>query len=285
VPQTDQQAVAASSVAVRCSRIVKHYRAPSGETQALRGVEAEFASGTVTAVTGPSGSGKSSLLSIVALQERPTGGELEICGISVAGLSLRNLAALRVQSVAWVAQRPGDSLFPQLTAREQLLQTASWARGIPGAALATLDRLGLTDRGEALVGELSGGEQQRLALGAAVAAGRPVVVADEPTAELDDESAALVLTELARCAAAGAAVLVSTHDERVTARADRVLALRHGVLSTERELGGVSVAPIDSAGRIQLPREALGLFPTGRAVVDIDGDQVVLRPPTGSADP
>jgi putative ABC transport system ATP-binding protein len=269
-------------VLVRCTRVVKLYAAASGETQALRGVEAAFAAGTVTAVTGPSGSGKSSLLSIIALRERATGGDLELCGQSVAALSTRRLAALRRHSVSWVAQRPADSLFPQLSAHDQVVQAARLRHVPVDDALAVLGRLGLDDHHHVEVGRLSGGEQQRLAVGAASVVASPVLVADEPTAELDDESAELVLAELARCAANGAAVLVATHDDRVIARADRVLALRHGVLSTERDLGGVAVAPIDSAGRLQLPRDALGLFPSGRAVVDVEGDRVVLRPPDGT---
>jgi putative ABC transport system ATP-binding protein len=242
-------------------------------------VEAQIFGGTVTAVTGPSGSGKSSLLSIVALRERATGGELEICGSTVSALSVRRLAVLRRRCVSWVAQRPAESLFPQLSAGDQLVQAARLSGTDVDYALQALSRLGLQDRANALVGQLSGGEQQRLAVAAAVASARPVLIADEPTAELDDAAADLVLAELSRCAATGSAVVVATHDERVITRAGRVLALRHGVLSTERELGGVTVAPIDSAGRLQLPREALGLFPQGRAVVDVEGDHVVLRPP------
>ena len=99
-------------VAVRCQRLVKMYATPTGETQALRGVEAAFVSGTVSAVTGPSGSGKSSLLSILALRERQSGGELEVLGDTVSALPVRRLVALRRDHVAWVAQRPADSLLP-----------------------------------------------------------------------------------------------------------------------------------------------------------------------------
>ncbi len=268
-------------VLLRCSHVVKLYFAATGETQALRGVECELAGGTVTAVTGPSGSGKSSLLSIMALRERPTGGELEMCGQPVAALSARRLAAVRRASVAWVAQRPADSLFPQLSVREQLVQASRLNTVRPDEVGQLLERLQLGGRAAALVHELSGGEQQRVAVGAAVVSGRPVVVADEPTAELDDESAALVLAELVRCAEQGAAVVIATHDDRATVRAHRVLAMRHGVLSTEREHGRAAVAPIDAAGRLQLPRDALALFPDGRAVVDVEAGHVVLRPPEG----
>jgi putative ABC transport system ATP-binding protein len=107
---------------VRCAHVVKIYAAATGETQALRGVEAQFWPGTITAVTGPSGSGKSSLLSIIALRERATGGEIDLLGAPVTSLSARAMARARERALSWVSQRPIDSLFPHLTAREQLEQ-------------------------------------------------------------------------------------------------------------------------------------------------------------------
>ena len=265
--------------AVRCAHVVKIYAAATGETQALRGVEAQFWPGTVTAVTGPSGSGKSSLLSIVALRERATGGEIDLLGSPVTSLSTRAMARTRRRSLSWVSQRPVDSLFPHLTAREQLAQALRWAEA-DGDPLALLDRLDLGDRADAHLDQLSGGEQQRLALAAASATARPVLVADEPTAQLDDASAALVVDELRRAASDGACVIVSTHDDRLARACDRVLALRHGVLSSEHAALGVRLAAIDSTGRVALPPEAQALFPDGRAELEVVDGSVVLRPPT-----
>ncbi|MFN8169578.1 MAG: ATP-binding cassette domain-containing protein [Candidatus Nanopelagicales bacterium] len=228
---------------------------------------------------GPSGSGKSTLLAILALRERQSGGELVVLGEPVSALPVRRLVAVRRKHVAWVAQRPSDSLFPQLTAREQVEQTARLRGRSRDDAHAALERVGLQHRADARLGELSGGEQQRLAVTSAVLAGTRVLVADEPTAELDDESADVVLAELRRCAAEGSCVVVSTHDDRVVRVVDRTLALRHGVLSTESVGSGDALAPIDSAGRLQLPPAALGLFPDGRARVVVEGDGVRLLPP------
>lgn len=273
--------VVTSGPAVRCAHVVKIYAAATGETQALRGVEAAFWPGTITAVMGPSGSGKSSLLSIVALRERATGGEIDLLGSPVSSLSTRAMARLRRSALSWVSQSPVESLFPHLTAREQL------AQAVPGEASAydeLLERLGLSSRADARLGELSGGEQQRLALAAAAATGRPVLVADEPTAQLDDQSTALVVDELRRAAAGGACVIVSTHDDRLARAADRVLALRHGVLSSERQEGGARLAAIDSTGRVALPPEAQAMFPDGRAELEVHDGTVVLRPPRGADD-
>lgn len=265
--------------AARCAGLVKIYGSATGETHALRGVDATFTSHAVTAVTGPSGSGKSSLLAVLALHERQSGGALWIAGRETAGLSRRDLRDLRRRYVAWVPQRPAHGLFPQLTVAENLEQAAR-LRGVPAADPGDLlERLGLDGRLGARVRQLSGGEQQRLAVAGAVVGTPALVVADEPTAELDDASSELVLGELGRCAAAGSAVVLSSHDHRAVAAADRVLHLRHGVLSTERRGAGAATATLDSTGRLQLPPEALGLFPGGRALVVVDEDGVRLLPP------
>ena len=270
-----------TTVGAACARLVKIYPSATGETHALRGVEAQFRAGRVTAVTGPSGSGKSSLLALLALRERPSGGEVWLLGERADGLGVRRRRELVRRTVGWVPQRPSHDLFPQLTAAEQLEQAVRLRRGDhnPDVDDGLLDRLGLGHRTTARPGQMSGGEQQRLAVAAAVV-GRPsVVLVDEPTAELDDESAELVLAELVRCAGDGATVVVTTHDQRVVAAAGTVLALRHGVLSTERGRDGTLSSPIDSTGRVQLPPAALAMFPESRAVVVLEDGSVRLLPP------
>jgi putative ABC transport system ATP-binding protein len=286
VPMPDTTATAdtrntSHRVGAACARLVKIYPSATGETHALRGVEAQFRAGRVTAVTGPSGSGKSSLLSLLALRERPSGGEVWLLGERADGLGTRRRRELVRRQVGWVPQRPSHDLFPQLTAAEQLEQAVRLraADGTRELDDGLLDRLGLGQRASARPMQMSGGEQQRLAVAAAVV-GRPgVVLVDEPTAELDDESAALVLAELLRCAADDSTVVVTTHDQRVVAAADTVLALRHGVLSTERGSDGTLSSPIDSSGRVQLPPAALAMFPDARAVVVVEDGSVRLMPP------
>jgi putative ABC transport system ATP-binding protein len=268
-----------TEAAVRCASLVKIYPSATRETHALRGVEASFWPGTLTAVTGPSGSGKSSLLQVLALHERPSGGRLWVLGDDVSTLRGRGLRALRRTRVAWVAQRPTHSLFGHLTARGNLEQVAR-LRGVTRAeGEGLLERLGIAHRSRARTDALSGGEQQRLAVAAALLGTPAVVLADEPTAELDDASATLVLAELARCASRGSAVVFATHDARAVRAAGRVLHMRHGVLSSERDAGGTTTAPIDASGRVQLPPEALALFPDDRAVVQVADGRVLLRRP------
>lgn len=265
-----------------CAGLLKIYPSPSGETHALRGVDARFPRGVLTAITGPSGSGKSSLLGILALQERASGGELRVLGASVGALSLRALGSLRRRDVSWVAQRPSHSLFAGLTARAHLEQVTRLRGPEPRHPLEVLETLGLQDNRDSRPNQLSGGEQQRLAVAMSTVGAPALIVADEPTAELDDETAELVLQELRRAGDLGSSVIFATHDSRAIAAADRVLALRHGVLATERDRFGAATATIDSTGRLQLPVEALHLFPGGRALVVVEDDGVRLRPAPGA---
>lgn len=266
-----------------CEGLVKVYRSGTGETHALRGVDITFRAGTVTAVAGPSGSGKSSLLRLLAARDRPSAGRLELLGQDVAGLSGRALRHLRRRQVSFVEQRSSRGLFPHLSASAQLRQVGL-LRGDRtldvGAALA---QVALAHRCDHLPGMTSGGEQQRLAVALALVGSPAVIVADEPTAELDHANADVVLAALRRSADHGSTVVVSTHDERVLSVADRVLRLRHGVMSSEQLLEGEHRAMIDSTGRVQLPPAALALFTHGRALLSIDGDSVVLRAPEDAA--
>ena len=260
--------------------LLQLYAAPTGATQALRGVDVTVLGSRISAITGPSGSGKSTLLAVLALRERPAGGELRHRGRLVSGLSRHELQRLRRREIGWVAQRPTHSLFPQLNALAQIEQMASLRRARCDAA-AALAEVSLTARASAFPAVMSGGEQQRLAVAAACVGPPALLVADEPTAELDDDSAALVLRLLRARADQGSAVVLATHDARAIAAADTVLRLRHGVLSGEHDAGQDRTATIDGLGRVQLPEEALPLFPDGRAIVTVVDGHVELHRPGG----
>jgi len=259
--------------------LVKVYTSATGEMHALRGVNVSFRAGSLAVVMGPSGSGKSSLLNLLAARDVPSAGSLRLLGHDVSTLGRGGLGRLRRRHVSYVPQRASRALFPHLSAVAQIRQLARLrlARGVePDEVLA---RVGLEHRAGTRPADSSGGEQQRLAVALALVGTPNLVIADEPTSELDHRSGNQVLAVLAEAAAAGSAVVVSTHDERVLAVADRVLQLRHGVLSGEREGSGKGWAAIDPTGRVQLPPEALERFPTGRALLTIEDDAVVLRPP------
>lgn len=266
--------------AATCRGVVKIYWTASGEVHALKGVDAVVAAGAVTALVGPSGSGKSSLLRILAGLDRPTAGGVSVGGHELVGLSRRRLRQVRRRLVGYVFQRPSQNLLGHLRAREHLTHAAALrgVRDIEPAEL--LHRLGIGARAEHTPAQLSGGEQQRLALAQALVGDPPLLIADEPTAELDHHTGLALLDEVHALAQRGTGVLIATHDPQVVATADRVLHLRHGALEAETDAGEI-FSVIDEAGRIQLPPEALRVIGSRRAVLHIDADQVRITPPGG----
>jgi putative ABC transport system ATP-binding protein len=264
--------------AASCSGLVKIYRTATGEVHALKGVDAAFPAAAVSAVVGPSGSGKSSLLRILAGLDQPSAGQVRIGDVRLSGLSLTRLRRLRRRLLGYVFQRPADNLIPYLTVAEHL-RLAARLRGAGDADGAELlELLGLADRRRHLPRQLSGGEQQRLAFARAVVGDPPLVVADEPTAELDRASGAALLEAVAALAARGAGLVLATHDPAVVRLAERTLFLRHGAMEAEATRDE-ALSVIDEAGRVQLPPEALQLFPGRRARIGVEQGRVWIGPP------
>ena len=217
------------AAAVACAGLAKQYATATGTVRALKGVDAAFPAGRVTAVVGPSGSGKSSLLRILACVDRPTAGSVRVGGVDVAALGARRRRRVRRELVGYVFQRPGDNLLPYLTAGEQL-ELAARLRGRqrPGEAERLLADLGLEHRAGHRPEQLSGGEQQRLAFAAAVIGGPALVVADEPTAELDSEAGERLMEAVLHLRGQGTSLVLSSHDPAVTGAVDAVVRLDDG---------------------------------------------------------
>jgi putative ABC transport system ATP-binding protein len=272
-------AVEVQAPAASCTGVVKIYWTATGEVHALKGIDASFASGAITAVVGPSGSGKSSLLRILACIDRPTAGRVRVGDADVAGLGPGKLRRLRKRLVGYMFQRPADNLVFYLTAIEHL-ETASRLRGAVAAGEVEdlLDALGLGPRAKHRPHQLSGGEQQRLALASAVIGSPALVLADEPTAELDSESARHLMDKLVEQRERGLSFVVATHDPIVMRGADVIVHLRHGAMEAETTEDRL-LSVIDAFGRIQLPAAALRMFPDRRAVVHLEDGEVRITPP------
>jgi putative ABC transport system ATP-binding protein len=253
-----------SDVAVRCEGLVRTYRTPTGEVQALRDVSASFRRGAVTAVIGPSGSGKSSLLRLIAGLDRPTAGSLRVEDRDVGHGSAHSRRRLRRDLVGFVFQRPSDNFLGHLTVGEHLRLAARGGDGVDGAAL--LDLLGIGEHADRLPSQLSGGEQQRAAFAQALATGARIVVADEPTAELDTASAEHVLERIGALAETGVTFVLATHDPDVMATATARLELVHG---------RVRGAAADPDERLRDPVEVR--WPGGGGPAWLIGDEPVLR--------
>jgi putative ABC transport system ATP-binding protein len=236
-----------SDTIVACRGLSKTYVTPTGGIEALHSVDADLPAGQVTAIVGSSGSGKSTLLRAIAGLDRPSSGSLLAAGSELAGASSGELRRHRAQVVTYVSQKPADNFIPHLTLAEH-------AADEPEIAAKVLADVGLAHRLDSLPVELSGGEQARAAFALAVGRGTPLVVVDEPTAELDDDSARLLLNAIQSHAGAGVAFVVATHDPGVTAIARSVLRLERGRVVTEAE----TIPAGRPAGR-DLTREPLAL--------------------------
>jgi ABC-type lipoprotein export system ATPase subunit len=232
-----------------------------GGVAALRGLTLAVERGELCVVLGPSGAGKSTLVRVVAGLERPSAGTALVDGLDVGAAPAHVVARHRARVVGYADQHYWRALSAELTA-EALVGLPLGLRGVAGSERSRrsrelLERVGLLDRASALPGELSGGEQQRIALCAALAASPALLVADEPTGELDEETAAGVLALLASLAREeGSAALVVSHDPASAAIADRVVHVRDGRVGEERT-GDEETVVIGRGGWLRVPEESL----------------------------
>jgi putative ABC transport system ATP-binding protein len=223
----------ARSLAVELSRVVKIYREGESQRVVLREVDLGVAAGEVVVLLGRSGSGKSTLLNLVSGIDQPTSGTVRVEGVDVAALSETARTLLRRRRIGFIFQF--FNLIPTLTVEENLRLPLELI-GVDGAAgraraLDLLGEVGLADRAASFPDRLSGGEQQRVAVARALVHDPALVLADEPTGNLDAESARHVLRLLAGLARrAGKTVIAASHSDEVAALADRVLTLSDGRL-------------------------------------------------------
>lgn len=265
---------------LRCERLVRFYDTAGGRVQAVRGVDIEIRTGVSTAIAGPSGSGKSTLLRMLAGLERPTAGLIELDGIDIWQLSERARARTRASVLTHVFQRPDDNLYPHLTSTMQLRRLVRDRRAATHTTEEWLARLGLEHRADHLPAQMSGGERQRLAFAKAGVAGHRLVVADEPTSQLDNASSAHVLDAIDLMNENGITVVMATHDRRALERIDDVVALHDGAVASVSS-DGTEYALLDAGGRLQLPMAVLDRFPERRVRVvwSDDTDRIELERP------
>ena len=260
------------------------YPGADGGVAALQGLTLDVEEGEICVILGPSGSGKTTLMRVLAGFERPSAGSIAVAGVELGSLLAapsRRLpgddARVRRPALLARARRRADRRGARSRSRSACRAFASGSAS-PGRT-SLLERVGLRDRADALPGELSGGEQQRIALCAALAHRPRLLIADEPTGELDEASAAAVYSLLAELSREeGVTALVVSHDPRSAAIADRVVHIRDGRVSEERSGDGAAVV-IGRGGWLRIPEEALhdaGIV--DRATVTAREGVVELRP-------
>jgi putative ABC transport system ATP-binding protein len=258
---------------IACDRLVRIYTAPGGiEVQALQGLDLLIDEAELIALVGASGSGKSTLMNILAGLDTPTAGSVRVADNDLGVLSARQRLAYRRQTVGFIWQQTSRNLLPYLTSWQNVglpMQLAGRSRKHRAARTAELlELLGITHCTQRRPDQMSGGEQQRCSIGVALANGPKVLLADEPTGELDSATAADVFGALQTVnAELGVTVLIVTHDPAVSSVVRRVVAIRDGRTATETHRQAVATedgdvahhamefAVLDRSGRLQLPKE------------------------------
>jgi lipoprotein-releasing system ATP-binding protein len=223
-----------SEAALRLADVHRRYRTEAGELAVLRGADLELARGEIVALVAPSGTGKSTLLHLAGLLERPDEGEVFVEGRAAGNLSDNDRTAIRRTTIGFVYQF--HHLLPEFTAEENVVLpqlAAGVARaGARERARQLLGSFGLESRVNHRPGKLSGGEQQRVAIARALANCPRILLADEPTGNLDTGTSALVFEELLQAVRGqGVAALIATHNPDLAARMDRTLTLHEGKIS------------------------------------------------------
>lgn len=286
---------------IACDQVVRIFTADRVEVQALQGLDLLVRKGDLIALVGASGSGKSTLLNILAGLDTPTAGAATVAGCDLLTMTAKERLHYRRELVGFVWQQTARNLMPFLTAAQNValpmqLNGERWSAGRAkrraDRATELLDALGIAHLADRRPAQLSGGEQQRVAIAVAMANNPSVVLADEPTGELDSETAASIFEAFRTVnRELGATVVIVTHDPMVAGEVRRTVAIRDGRTSSEvlretltDEHGQKSTSEreyvmLDRTGRVQLPREflvALGM--EHRVAVDLANDHIAVRP-------
>ena len=274
-----------------CTDIFKIFKVADLEVVALRGLDLTIDQGEVVAIVGASGSGKTTFLNILAGYDKPSAGTIEVTGRDLVHFSDKEAEYYRRSEIGFVWQQTSRNLFPYLTAFEKVqlpmkLNNLGRGESIKNAALELLDLVGLKERAHQIPENLSGGEQQRTAIAVGLANQPSILLADEPTGELDDQTASDILDLFGKInSELGTTIIIVTHDPQIAYKVRRVVLIQDGKTSKEiirndeyRRISGEAsenrqldeFTLIDTNGRLQIPvsmLEDLGI--TGKAKLEL----------------
>lgn len=298
---------------VTCENLVKIYKIADLEVVALQGLDLDIPKGEVLAIVGSSGSGKSTLMNILGGLDRPTAGRVSVDGVDLLKLSTSALTRYRRDKVGFVWQQVSRNLIPYLTAQGNvelpMLMAGKSPRFARRRAAELLDAVQLSDRRKHRLAQLSGGQQQRVAIAVALANEPSLLLADEPTGEVDSATARVIWESFRQLSARyGLTTVIVTHDPKIAHEVDRVVSIRDGKTSTEtiRQAAPAAAAQtpatelalgqaeaharatfneyvvLDQAGRLQVPRAYLEEWGIGtRAHLEMTEDGILIKPVNG----
>lgn len=286
-----------------CDNLVRIYKTEGVEVVALQGLDLLVGKGELIAIVGASGSGKSTLLNVLSGLDVPTAGVARVAGTDLLSMTYKDRLRYRREVVGFVWQQTGRNLLPYLTAKENVLLPMRVAgrhaavrgrRARSDRADELLDLLGVAECAGRRPAELSGGEQQRVAIAVALANRPQVILADEPTGELDSEGSEQVFEALRGVnRELGVTAVIVTHDPAVSEQVDRTVGIRDGRTSSEtlrREASDGRIiaqeyAVLDRAGRLQLPRDFMNTLRLRRRVrLELERDHIGVWPDRGEDD-
>lgn len=301
----------AENIMVRCENLVKIYKTTDVEVMALQGLDLTVERGELMGIVGSSGSGKSTLLNMLGGLDKPSAGSLFVDGKDMLKFDDKELIKYMRDTVGFVWQNNARNLIPYLTA-QQNVELPMLLKGVKGRkerAAYLLEQVGLSERKNSMLGQMSGGEQQRVAIAIALSNNPKLLLADEPTGAVDTKTAAMVLDVFRRLnRETGVTIIIVTHDVNLAKSIDRVVSIRDGKTSTETirkksslenvaslgELSELQKAEIeeaaheelivlDRAGRLQLPKEylnALGIKGGDKVKAELEDGKIVILPKT-----
>ncbi|MEE3399187.1 MAG: ABC transporter ATP-binding protein [Eubacterium sp.] len=288
---------------VECDGLVKLYKTSEVEVMALQGLELQIEKGELIAIIGKSGSGKTTLLNIIGALEQPSAGKIYIDGQELSTLSPKQLEDIRKKKIGFVWQKSSQNLFPYMTAVENIESQLYYEKMSKKArrekALSLLEEVGLSDKADSFPSELSGGEQQRVAIAVALIRDPEILLADEPTGAVDSKTSDMIQNLFRKLnRERGVTVIIVTHDISLANKVDRVVMISDGRVTTEKimkeeykenitsinsedfDMSNVheEFSVLDKAGRLKLSdeiREQTGLNSSRVKVEVIDGKVVI----------
>ncbi|MGV9377763.1 ABC transporter ATP-binding protein [Nonomuraea sp. NPDC003707] len=285
---TREKAAFGGDAHIVCDNLVRIYKTEGVEVVALQGLDLVIDKGELVAIVGASGSGKSTLLNVLSGLDVPTAGVARVAGTDLLSMNARDRLRYRRSVVGFIWQQTARNLLPYLSARENVELPMKLAGRRGGRALELLELLGVGYCADRRIPEMSGGEQQRVAIAVALANSPQLILADEPTGELDSETSEQVFDALRKAnRELGVTVVVVTHDPLVSEQVDRTVGIRDGRTSSETlrregaegQIVAEEYAVLDRVGRLQLPRDFMNALEMERRVrLELESDHIGVWP-------